>query len=82
MHDRRLASFDEVRAPAVAHQKRFELLARDARQNRGIGDLVAVEVQNGQDHAVRHRVEELVRVPCGRERAGLGLAVPDNARND
>ena len=41
-------------------------------------DLVAVQVQDRQNNAVRHRIEELVAVPRGCQRAGLRLAVTDN----
>ena len=51
----------------------------DAREDRRVGDLVAVEVQDRQHGAVACRVEELVRVPAGRQRPGLRLAVADDA---
>ena len=56
--------------------------SRDAREEAGVGDLVAVQVQDRQHRAVARRVEELVRVPAGGERAGLGLAVADDAGDD
>ena len=49
---------------------------------RGVGDLVAVEMQDRQHRAVGRRVEELVRVPARRQRAGLRLAVADDAGDD
>jgi hypothetical protein len=39
-------------------------------------------VQDRQHRAVRRRVQELVAVPGGRQRSGLGLAVADYAGND
>src|SRR5262245_46659593 len=54
----------------------------DARENGWIGDLVTVEVEDRQHGPVANRVDELVRVPGGSERSGLGLAVPDHARDD
>ena len=54
----------------------------DAGKERGIGDLEAVEVQDRQHRAVRDGVNELVAVPRGGERAGLGLAVADDAGGD
>ena len=39
-------------------------------------------MQDRQHRAVAHRVEELVRMPGGRERPGLGLAVADDAGDD
>ena len=55
---------------------------RDAGEEAGVGDLVAVQVQDRQHAAVAGRVEELVAVPAGGERPGLGLAVADDAGDD
>ena len=82
VHHRRIAALDEVRRVAVADEQRLQLLVADAREDRRVGDLVAVEVQDRQHRAVAHRVEELVRVPRRRERPGLGLAVADDAGDD
>ena len=79
---RRLVAGDEVRLVAVADHQVAQLRLGDAGQDRGIGDLVAVEMQNRQDRAVAHRVEELVRVPAGGKGARLGLAVADDAANE
>src|SRR5262249_43338212 len=48
----------------------------------GVGDLVAVEVEDRQDAAVAGRVDELVAVPAGRQRPRLGLAVANHAGDD
>ena len=47
-----LVARDEVRLPAVARQQALQLLARDARENGRIGDLVAIQVQDRQHRAV------------------------------
>ena len=65
----------EVRLIAHALKELGELLVGHAGKNGGVGDLIAVEVQNRQDDAVRCRVHEFVGLPRGRERAGLGLTV-------
>ena len=82
VHRRGIAAFHEVRLVAVADEERFELFVADARQDGGVGDLVAVQVENRQHRTVASRVEELVRVPGGRERTGLCLAVADDAGDD
>ena len=82
MHRHRLVAFHEVRFVAVALEEALQLLARDAREHGGVGDLVAVEVEDGQHGAVARGIEELVRVPARRERAGLRLAVADDAGHD
>ena len=75
VHGLRVVALDEMRRVAVAAHQGFELFMRDARENRRIGDLVAVEVQDWQHGAVAHGIEELVRVPARGERPGLGFAV-------
>ena len=42
MHQHWVMTLDEIRRPAVAAQQLLQLLARNARQNRRIGDLVTV----------------------------------------
>ena len=73
-------ALDEPRRVAVALEQRPQLVAGDPREHRRVGDLVAVQVQDRQHRAVARRVQELVRVPAGGERAGLGLAVADDAQ--
>ena len=70
--------FEEVRVVTVADHQRAQLLLRDAVQNGRVGDLVAVEVKDGQDHAVLGGIDELVGVPTGGQRAGLRLTVADD----
>ena len=67
---------------AVALEELEQLLVADPRQHGRVGDLVAVQVQDGEDGAVLLRVEELVRVPAGGQRTGLGLAVADDAAHE
>src|SRR5262249_30807262 len=56
-----------------------QLVVADPCQHRRVGDLVPVEVQDRQYRAVPGRVEKLVGVPRGSQRAGLGFAVADYA---
>ena len=65
----------EVRLIAHALKELGELLIGHAGKDGGVGDLVTVEVQDRQDDAVGCRVHELVGLPRGRERTGLGLAI-------
>ena len=73
---------DEHRPVAVALHQCHELPLRDAREHGRVRNLVAVQVQDGENGAVRHRVQELVRVPARRQRPGLGLAVADYAADE
>jgi hypothetical protein len=66
---------------AVSPEQGVEFGLRYPRQDRRVGDLVAVEVQDRQDGTVPYRIEELVGVPGGGQRARLGLAVADHARH-
>jgi hypothetical protein len=75
-------ALDEVGLVAVALHQLGELVLRDAREEAGVGDLVAVQVQDRQHAAVARRAQELVAVPPGGERAGLRLAVSDDACDD
>ena len=77
-----VVAFDEVRRPAAAPEEVVQLLGLDAGQNRRVADLVAVQVQDRQHRPVGDRVEELVGVPGGRQGAGFGLSVADDAGDD
>ncbi len=79
MHRLRLVALHEVGLVPIAAQQFRQLFLADARQHGGAGDLVAVEVQDGQHRAVARRIQELVGVPTGSERAGLGFAIADHA---
>ena len=65
----------EVRLVAHALKELGELLVGHAGKDGGVGDLVTVEVQDRQDDAVGCRVHELVGLPRGGKRTGLGLSV-------
>ena len=65
----------EVRLVAHALEELGELLVGHAGEDGGVGDLVAVEVQDRQDDTVGCRVHELVGLPRGRKRTSLGLTV-------
>ncbi len=69
---------DDVRRVPIAAHELEQLGLGDAREHGRVRDLVPVQVQDRQDHAVPGGIEELVRVPSGCERTGLGLAVTDH----
>ena len=82
VHRGRLVALDEIRQPAVALQQLLQLFARDARKERRVGDLVAIQMQDRQHRAVGRRIEKLVGMPRGGQRSGLRFAVADDARDD
>ncbi len=79
VHRHRLIPLHKVRSPAVAAQQLLQFFAGDAGQKGRISDLVAVQMQNGENCAVARRIQELVGVPRSGERPGLRLAVADHA---
>ena len=82
VHRLGLAALDEIGRPSVALEQVAQLLVRDARQQRGVVDLVAVEMQDRQHGAVADRVQELVGMPRRRERSGLRFTVPHHHRDE
>ena len=75
-----IRALDESRRVPVAFEQAPELINRDPREHRRVGDLVAVQVEHRQHRAVARRVQELVRVPARGQRTGLRLTVADHAQ--
>jgi len=67
---------------SVPTEKLVEFVMADTRQDAGVGDLVAVEVEDRQNNPVAHRIQELIGMPARRERAGLRLTVSDDTGRD
>ena len=55
---------------------------RQTGQHGGSGDLVAVEMQDGQHRAIARRVEEFVGMPTRGARTGFGFAIAHDAAGD
>lgn len=79
MHREGFVTGDVEGLVAVAAQQVVQFVLGEPGQDGRVADLVAVEVEDRQHGPVADRVEELVRVPGGGERSGLGLAVTDDA---
>ena len=77
-----VVALHEQRLVTVALEQSAQLLVRDPREDRWVGDLVAVQMQHGQHGAVARWIHELVRVPARRERTGLGLTVADHTERE
>ena len=82
VHGHGVAALHKVGLPAAAEEEALHLLVAHAGEDGGIGDLEAVEVQNGQHRAVGNGIDELVAVPRGGQRAGFRLAVAHHAGGD
>src|SRR5215472_16004018 len=55
-----------------------ELFVADATEDGGIGNLVAIEMQDRQNNLIRGRIQELIGVPARRECPRFRLAVTDD----
>jgi hypothetical protein len=73
---------DEARLVAVPGEQRRELPVVHRAVHGALADLEAVDVHDRQHGAALARVDVLGRVPRGRGRARLGLAVADDADGD
>ena len=82
MDHRGIVALDDIGMVPVSLHQGEQLRPRDARQDRRVRDLVAVQVQDRKDRPVVDRVEELVRMPARGQRPGLGFAVADDAADD
>ncbi len=78
----RFAAFDEMRLVTVTGVELDEIVVTHAAGNGGIGDLVAIEMEDGQNGAVASRIEEFVRMPASGEWAGFGFAVADDTADE
>src|SRR6516225_7616292 len=63
VHALRITALYQIRRVPVTDEQSLQLFMADAREDRGIVDLVPVKVQDGQHRPVSDRVEELVAVP-------------------
>ena len=75
VHGHRVVAFNEVRLPGAATEEALHLFMGHTAKDGGVGDLVAIQVQDGQNSAVTHGVQELVGLPAGGQGAGLSFAV-------
>ena len=82
VHRHGVVALDKVGFPGAAQEEVLDLLVGHPAENRGVGDLIAVQVQDGQHSAVALGVQELIGLPAGGQGAGLGLAVTHRDRGD
>ena len=82
VHVHRLVAFDETRLVTVPSEQARDLVVAAPAEHRGAGDLVAVEVQDGQDRAVPRRIQEMDPLPGPLERPRLRLAVADHGGDE
>ena len=82
MHHGRVIAFDEVRFVTVSVQQRLQFFMRDAGEDGGICDLVAVQMQHRQDGPIANRIQKFVRMPRGGQGARFRFAVTHNDEAD
>ncbi len=82
VHGRGVVTLDEVHVVPVTLEHGRDRVVRCSPEHGRAGDLVAVEMEDGQHRAVAHGVEEVDPLPRARQRSGLGLTVTDDARDD
>ena len=82
MHQSRIAAFNKNRIMTKAAQHRVKFVVANAGENRGVGDLVAIEMEDREHRAIARGIEEFVGVPRGSEWPGFGLAIANHASGD
>ena len=82
VHPRQIVAGDLDHLIPMTFQKTAQILGLLARQDCRTGDLVAVEMQHGQNRAVVDRVEEADALPGPLQRTGLGLPITDHGQAD
>ena len=82
MHGPGLAPLYKTGFPAAALEEHLQLLVGDAGEDGRVSHFKAIEVENRQDSSIADGIEKLVGVPGGSQRAGLRLAVANDAGGD
>src|SRR5215208_1100328 len=78
VHAGQVVPLDEVDRVAMPFEYRADLVIGRASQHGGVGDFVAVEVQDREHGTVASRVQEAYALPGALQGSGLGLAVTDD----
>ena len=82
MHLLGIVPLHKAGLPAAALEEHLGLLPGKTGEYAGVGDLEAVEVEDGQHRTVGNGIQKLVGVPGSSQRAGLRLAVTHHAGSD
>ena len=69
------AHIDEQRSPSAPFQIFLQIFPGNPPHDCGIGDLISIQVQDGEDSAILLRIQETAALPSGGKRAGLRFAV-------
>ena len=82
VQNHRIVTLKRERLVSITAHQFFEFGVRNPRQHGRIGDLIAIQVKDGQHRAVGCRVEKLVRVPACGQRACLRFTIAHHAGHD
>ena len=82
VHGHGIIALDKIRLPAAAMEEIRDLLMAHTGKDGGIGNLVAVQMQDGQHSAVGDGIQELVALPGGGQGAGFRLSVAHRHRGN
>ena len=77
----RVVAADKDGLPALTRQERRDVVVAAPAEDRGAGDLGAVEVQDRQHRTIASRIEERRDLPGAGQGTGLGLTVADHTRD-
>ncbi len=75
VHRHGIAPLDEIGNIPVPTKQVIQFVMTDPSQDGGIGDLVPIQMKDGENHTVCSRVEKLVGMPARGERTGLRFAI-------
>ncbi len=82
MHALRIAALHEVGGISITDEERLQFRMTNARQNGGVVDFIAVEMEYRQDRPIGNRIEEFVAMPTCGQWSGLRLAIADHHQGD
>src|ERR1700686_211900 len=81
VHALRLMTFPKIRFVTIPREKLSQLGISQTAEYGWVCDFVAVQVQDRKNDAVANGIQELVRMPTGREWTCLGFTVTNHAAN-
>src|SRR5260370_38520280 len=81
VHALRLMALHKIRFVTIPREKLSQLGISQAAEYGWVGDFVAVQVQDRKNGAVANGIQDLVRMPTGREWTRLGFTVTNHAAN-
>src|SRR5581483_1192994 len=82
MHRHGVVAFDKMNVVAITLDESMNVVILCAPEHGGAGNLVAIQVENGQHSPVAHRIQKRDGFPGAFKGGGLGLAIAHNSYHD